>query len=84
MLCWTIKFTVRVHINEEALIGVSEDNRIAGVELDAFCEEPIWLDNPILILDNMFVTLHVIGNFEDTLRGIALTDSCARNKNFTG
>lgn len=48
-------------IDEDALIEVLRDHRIAGAALDVFSHEPINPDNPLLKLDNVTLTPHLAG-----------------------
>ncbi|MDQ0417961.1 phosphoglycerate dehydrogenase-like enzyme [Croceifilum oryzae] len=48
-------------INEEALIQVLKEKRIAGAVLDVFSSEPLPSDHPIWELDNVMVTPHAAG-----------------------
>ncbi|SHE75671.1 D-3-phosphoglycerate dehydrogenase [Caldanaerobius fijiensis DSM 17918] len=46
-------------IDEEALIKVLKEGRIAGAGLDVLEEEPTPRDNPLLTMDNVIITPHV-------------------------
>jgi phosphoglycerate dehydrogenase-like enzyme len=45
-------------VNETALIKALENNRIAGVGLDVFSEEPVPGENRLLKLENVILTPH--------------------------
>ena len=45
-------------VDEAALCAVLADGRIAGAALDAFFDEPLPADNPLLKLDNVVVSPH--------------------------
>jgi D-3-phosphoglycerate dehydrogenase len=46
-------------VDEEGLIRVLKENKIAGAGLDVFWEEPLGPDNELLKLDNVVLTPHV-------------------------
>ncbi len=46
-------------INEEALIKVLSENKIAGAALDVFAQEPINPDSRLLQLQNVILTPHI-------------------------
>lgn len=50
-----------VVIDKDALYDALSNNKIAGAALDVFHEEPLDSDDPILKLDNVFVTPHIGG-----------------------
>ena len=45
-------------VNETALVKALQNNKIAGVGLDVFNEEPVPADNPLLKLENVILTPH--------------------------
>ncbi|MEM2273139.1 MAG: 2-hydroxyacid dehydrogenase [Candidatus Bathyarchaeia archaeon] len=55
-------------IDEETLIKVLRDGKIAGVGLDVFENEPIDLSNPLLRLNNVIVSPHVAGHTLESWR----------------
>jgi phosphoglycerate dehydrogenase-like enzyme len=52
-------------VNEEALIRVLREKRIAGAGLDVFAVEPLPADSPLWDLPNVVLTPHVAGLRED-------------------
>jgi D-3-phosphoglycerate dehydrogenase / 2-oxoglutarate reductase len=48
-------------IDQEALIEVLQEHRIAGAALDVFWYEPLHADHPLLQLDNVTLTPHLAG-----------------------
>lgn len=46
-------------VNEKDLYTAVKDGIIAGVGLDAYCEEPLPADSPLLTLDNIIVAPHM-------------------------
>ena len=48
-------------VDEEALLTVLKDKKIAGAALDTFRQEPLPPDHPFWTLDNMIITPHVAG-----------------------
>jgi len=55
-------------VDEEALIEVLREGRIAGAGLDVFATEPIPFPHPLLELDNVVVTPHIASSTDDGLR----------------
>ena len=55
-------------IDEEALVEALLDNRLAGVGLDVFGQEPLPLDSPLLSMPNAIITPHVAGATDGTAR----------------
>ncbi|MCP4397602.1 MAG: phosphoglycerate dehydrogenase [bacterium] len=56
-------------VDEEALISVLQENRIAGAGLDVFSEEPIAPDHPFTKLENVVMTPHVAAStYESSVR----------------
>ncbi len=56
-------------VDEEALISVLKENRIAGAGLDVFAEEPITPDHPFITLENVVMTPHVAAStYESSIR----------------
>jgi glyoxylate reductase len=58
-------------IDEEALIEALRKKKIGGAALDVFNIEPIPLDNPLLVLDNVVVSPHCASNTWETRRKMA-------------
>lgn len=52
-------------VNEDALIQALEDKTIAGAGLDVFATEPLPPDSKFWKLDNVIITPHVSGDYED-------------------
>ena len=55
-------------VDEEALIDVLRNHRIAGAALDVYNEEPLPLDSPLLALDNLTMMPHLGGASSDVVR----------------
>ena len=53
-------------VDEPALIEALRAKQIAGAGLDAFCDEPMLTDSPLLSLDNVVLTPHIAGVTLDT------------------
>lgn len=52
-------------VDEEALIEVLEDGRIAGAGLDVFAAEPLPVQSPLWDLPNVFISPHIGGLFNE-------------------
>ena len=64
--------TARGHIvDEAALYDALHHGRIAGAALDAFAQEPVSPNNPLLTLDNIIVSPHAICYTDECLRLLA-------------
>ena len=48
-------------VDQEALIKVLSERKIAGAALDVFVEEPLPTDSPLWELANVIVTPHIAG-----------------------
>jgi phosphoglycerate dehydrogenase-like enzyme len=55
-------------VDEAALVDVLRRKKIAGAGLDVFESEPVAADNPLLELDNVIVTPHLIARTEACIR----------------
>lgn len=53
-------------IDEDALTDALRSGRLAGAGLDAFTDEPVRPDNPLLTLDNVILSPHSAGTTSDT------------------
>lgn len=72
------------NVDEEALIKVLQDKKIAGAGLDVFIYEPLPETSPILELDNVILTPH-IGGGSGTNRGLELSETMIEvNRIFNG
>ena len=58
-------------INQEALVEVLREHRIAGAGLDVFEEEPLPVNDPLIGLDNVILTPHWLPATRDAGRAIA-------------
>ena len=67
-------------IDETALTEALAGGRLAAAGLDVFATEPVPADNPLLRLDNVVVTPHVVWYTRDTMRRYlnAAIDNCRR------
>jgi phosphoglycerate dehydrogenase-like enzyme len=52
-------------VKQDALIAALREKRIAGAALDVFPQEPLPPNSPLYALDNIIVTPHISGAFED-------------------
>jgi phosphoglycerate dehydrogenase-like enzyme len=52
-------------INEAALINALQNKTIAGAALDVFEKEPLPKESPLFVLDNVFLSPHISGNFPE-------------------
>ncbi len=52
-------------VDEIALLALLRERRIAGAVLDVFQNEPLPAEHPFWQLDNVLVTPHISGNFEE-------------------
>ena len=57
-------------IDEDALYRALKEHRIAGAALDVFQVEPPPKDSPLLTLDNVILTPHMIGQTKDSFAAI--------------
>ena len=55
-------------VDEAALTAALRGGRLAGAGLDVFTEEPVDPANPLLALDNVVLTPHVVWYTQDTMR----------------
>ena len=55
-------------VDEQALIEVLQQKRIAGAAIDVFSEEPLPADHPFRSLDNLLATPHIGYVTEDTYK----------------
>jgi phosphoglycerate dehydrogenase-like enzyme len=67
-------------VAEEALVDALGQARLAGAGLDVFAEEPVDPANPLLRLDNVVLTPHVVWYTRDTMRRYLAqaVDNCRR------
>ncbi len=54
-------------VDQDALIDVLKEEKIAGAALDVFPTEPIGPDSELLKLDNVTLTTHIAGTTSDAL-----------------
>lgn len=52
-------------VDEQTLIELLQEKKIAGAVLDVFQTEPLPEDHPFWQLENVFVTPHISGNFAE-------------------
>jgi phosphoglycerate dehydrogenase-like enzyme len=64
-------------VNEPDLIDVLREGRIAGAGLDVFANEPIPAGHPLLEMDNVVLTPHLIARSEECVRNTSI--SACRN-----
>ena len=55
-------------VEQQALVDALRKARLAGAGLDVFTEEPVDPANPLLRLDNVVLTPHVVWYTRDTMR----------------
>ncbi len=67
-------------VDEPALVEALRSRRLAAAGLDVFASEPVDPRNPLLRLDNVVVTPHVIWYTQDTMRRYLAEaiDNCRR------
>lgn len=63
-------------VDEEALIEVLRNKRIAGAGLDVTLDEPALMDNPLFSFENVIMTPHCAGSSEEAL--IKASMACAK------
>ena len=56
---WLINTSRGPLINENALVSVLKEKRIAGAALDVFDEEPLPSDHPLRLMENVLATPHI-------------------------
>ena len=60
-------------MDEEALVGALQGDRIGGAGLDVFSTEPLPLDHPLRDLDNVVMSPHNAANTPEANRsGLAI------------
>ena len=66
--------------DETALVDALRSGRLAAAGLDVFAVEPVVATNPLLALDNVVVTPHVVWYTRDTMRRYLdhAVDNCRR------
>jgi phosphoglycerate dehydrogenase-like enzyme len=67
-------------VDEDALTEALREGRLAAAGLDVFACEPVDPGNPLLALDNVVVTPHVVWFTRDTMRRYLAEaiDNCRR------
>lgn len=60
-------------IDERALCTALKDGKLGGAGLDVMEQEPPSLDNPLLNLENVVLTPHAAGSYEDA-RAMTMTN----------
>lgn len=63
--CYLINTARAGLVDEESLMDVLINHKIAGAGLDVFHQEPLEEDNPLLTLDNVTITNHLAGHCAD-------------------
>ena len=67
-------------LDEEALLEALRSNKIAGAALDVLKKEPVSPDNPLVSMDNVFITPHIAGaSREVPLRGAEIVAAQIKN-----
>jgi len=59
-------------VDEEALYAALSEGQIAGAGIDVFQQEPTPADNPLLTLDNIFVTPHMATATEEAMVAMSM------------
>ena len=67
-------------LDEAALLDALTNGRIAGAGLDVMKKEPVSPDNPLVLMDNVFITPHIAGaSREVPLRGAEIVARQVQN-----
>jgi len=67
-------------LDEAALLEALTSGRIAGAGLDVLKKEPVSPDNPLVLMDNVFITPHIAGaSREVPLRGAEIVARQVQN-----
>lgn len=64
---WLVNIARGALINEPALIGALQSGQIGGAGLDVFAREPLAEDHPFWQMENVVVTPHVAGLYQQML-----------------
>jgi len=59
--CYLINISRGKIVDEQYLIKMLKEKRIAGAALDVFDEEPLAPENPLWNMDNVVITPHIAG-----------------------
>jgi len=68
-------------VDEDALIEALENKRIAGAGLDVFRQEPLAIDSPLRMLDNVILTPHIGWTVEEVFEEFA-TIACTQLREY--
>lgn len=59
-------------VDTRALYEALKEKRIAGAALDVFEQEPLEADNPLMELDNVYLSPHAAGQTEQAMRSMGI------------
>ena len=65
-------------VDDDALLNALDSGKIANAALDTFAIEPLPIESPYWVYDNVFVTPHMSGSTYPTLSARVIADNIKR------